>query len=176
MLLPMYEPEVFRPPCDHGSEIVNARGEFAGDISPVFPYLNAIMPGAEYHAAAGSLRFRWNGHLAMLHSNKIAIAGFDDGDAAIEGLARLQALINETWERRAEIEPCTIERKRLTPTQVFQLLPRTNCRECHCPSCFVFAARVVVGEAGIKECAPLGQAQYARQREQLLSLLENAII
>jgi ArsR family metal-binding transcriptional regulator len=176
MLLPVYEPRVFRPPCDYGSEVVNASAEIAGDISPVFPYLNAIIPGAQYHAAARSLRFRWDGHLVMLHHDKLAISGFEDGDAAIEGLARLQRLINETWERRAEIEPSHVERKRLTPTQIFQLLPRTNCRECGQPSCFVFASRVVVGEAGIAECTPLAQPQYAGQMAQLLRLLEDAVI
>ena len=66
MLLQGYEPEIVLPPCDFGRETVNALGHLGADISPVFPYLNATQPGAIYHAAAPTLRFRFEGHMVTL--------------------------------------------------------------------------------------------------------------
>ncbi len=59
-----------------------------------------------------------------------AVGGLVDGDEAVEVLARLQRLVNDTWERRGEIVPSTTERQRLNPLAVYKLLPRTNCRVC----------------------------------------------
>jgi ArsR family metal-binding transcriptional regulator len=176
MLLSMVEPEIVLPACDFESETVGVVGRFDEDISPVMPYLNATQPKALYHAAVPVLRFRFKGRPVALRPYEIAIGGFDDGDQAIEALARVQRLINETWERREEITPSSVERKRLTAMQVFKLLPRTNCRECGEPTCFVFANKVAAGQAEVTACRPLcTDPAYVDQRMQMMGLLEAAI-
>lgn len=174
MLLTSYEPEVILPPCDYGRETVNVLGHVRGDISPVFPYLNAIMAGAQYDPGAQILRFRWEGRLVTLQPGEIAMGSFEDADEAIEALARLQKLINDTWERREQIQPSYEQRKRLTPMEVYRLLPKTNCKACNQPTCFVFAAKLVAGEAQLEDCPPLATDTYARQREELREMMESA--
>lgn len=171
MLLRNYEPEIVLPPCDPGRETVNVIGHIMGDISPVFPYLNAILPAAQYNAKAQILRFPFEGHMVTLQPNEMAAGGFADSDAAIEALARLQRLINETWARRHEIESSYVERKRLTPMEVYKLLPKTNCKACGQPTCFVFATKLAAGEARIEDCTPLFTDVYREQREQLQARL-----
>ncbi|MGQ9516640.1 MAG: (Fe-S)-binding protein [Anaerolineae bacterium] len=175
MLLTSYEPEVILPPCDFTRETVSAIGHIAGDISPVFPYLNAIMPGAEYQPAGPVLRFKWEGHMVTLRPDEMAAAGFRDADEAVGFLARLQEVINDTWERRHEIQPSYVQRKRLVATDVYRLLPRTNCKACGQPTCFTFAAKLTLGEVGLEACPVLFEPGYAEQRARLEEMVANAV-
>jgi ArsR family metal-binding transcriptional regulator len=54
-------------------------------------------------------------------------------------------LLNQTWARRDEIEPrpegCRVPR----PLDVYELLPRTNCRACGEPTCMAFAFGLLEG-------------------------------
>ena len=103
------------------------------------------------------------------------MGGLADGDEAVEVLARLQRLINDTWDRRDEIEPSTVERKRLNPLDVYKLLPGTNCRACGQPTCLVFANKLVVGQADLAQCTPLCQAEpYREQWAELQAMLDLA--
>lgn len=145
MLIQSLKPEIVLPPCDHTREVVNVIGRFQEDISPVLPYLNATQAKALYHQAANILRFRFEGHQVTLQPHKMALGGYEDGDQAVAALFRLQQLINETWERRAEITSSTMERKRLQPLAVYKLLLGTNCQACGEPTCFVFANKLAAG-------------------------------
>jgi len=176
VLIQSLEPEIILPPCDHTRETVNAIGRFREDIGPVLPYLNATQPKALYHRAANTLRFRFEGHQATLRPHEIALGGYEDGDQAIEALFRLQQLINSTWEQRDEITPSTVERKRLQALAVYRLLPGTNCKMCGEPTCFVFANKLAAGQLDVAGCTPLFREDaYARQRSQLLAMLEASI-
>jgi ArsR family metal-binding transcriptional regulator len=175
VLIKNCEPEIVLPPCDYGSETVAVIGHLSSDASPVFPYLNATLPGALYQAQGPSLRFRFEGHMVTLQSYQVAVAGLTDGDEAVELLARLQRLINDTWERRAEIEPSTVERKRLNPLAIYKLLPGTCCRACGEPTCMVFANKLVTGLVELERCLPLcREAPYRERWEQLRTLVEQA--
>ncbi len=175
MLLTNYEPEIIRPPCDYSRETVNAIGHITGDISPVFPYLNAVIPGAEYQPAGKVLRFKWEGHVVTLRPDEMAAGGFNDADEAVDFLARLQKLINDTWERRHTIQPSEVQRKRLVATDVYRLLPRTNCKACGQPTCFTFAAKLTMGEVTLEACPVLTEPQFAAQRAKLEEMIANAV-
>jgi ArsR family metal-binding transcriptional regulator len=175
MLLQSFEPEIVLPPCDFGRETVNALAHLGADISPVFPYLNATQAGAIYYAAAPTLRFRFEGHMVTLQPRQIAVGGLADGDEAVLVLARLQRLINDTWDRRGEIGPSSVERKRLSPLAVYKLLPGTNCRICGQPTCLVFANKLVVSQADLARCTPLCQEEpYRGQWAELQAMLDLA--
>jgi ArsR family metal-binding transcriptional regulator len=176
MLISFLQPEILLPPCDHTCETVSVIGRFQEDIRPVLPYLNATQPKALFHQAAGILRFRFQGHQAILQPHEMALGNFEDGDQAVECLFRLQRLINETWERREEISPSHVERQRLQALAVYRLLPGTNCKECGEPTCFVFASKLAAGQVGIELCTLLCQDDaFAERREQLMTMLETAV-
>jgi len=80
-------------------------------------------------------------------------------------------LVNRTWARRAEIEPYDEMRRRPGPMEVYKLLPRSNCKECGQPTCFVFAGKLVMGHVELENCPVLLETQYAEQRAKLAALL-----
>ncbi|MCD6520153.1 MAG: hypothetical protein J7M05_09560 [Anaerolineae bacterium] len=176
MLIQHCKPEITRPPCDPSSEQVNVIAHVKEDISVLFPYLNALLPKAQFNSRAQTIHFSFKGHHVVLQPHQIAIGGFSDSDAAIETFGKLQQFLNETWNRREQIEPSYVERRRLTPMEVYQLLPRTNCKACGYSSCFIFALKLISGEASIQDCIPLSEKKYQKQLQELGDLLEQAII
>jgi len=61
--------------------------------------------------------------------------------------------------------------KEISPIDVYKLLPKTNCGECHEANCMAFATRVVNGELGVEHCPPLASEEYRAAYEDLLQLL-----
>ena len=65
--------------------------------------------------------------------------------------------------------------KELSPIQVYQMLPMTNCKECGETNCMAFAAKLVNREANLSECKPLLEPKYAEAYEKLWALLKPAV-
>ena len=171
MLIDKYDLEVFTPPCEPGSERFSAVARLMTDIREALPYLNATLRGAVYSAATPSLIWTKAGHRVAFQPYQIAVSNVADREAAIHELEGVVKVVNRTWERRAEIEPRHDERRRPQPMEVYKLLPRTNCKACGQPTCFVFAAKLTLGQVDLPACAVLQEPQYAQQLAQLEDML-----
>jgi len=171
MLIKDYQLEVFTPPCEPGAEPLSALAHLTADIRAVLPYLNAILRGAVYRPEVPALQWRKAGHYVTFQPNQIAISNVEDREAAIREVEGLIKLVNRTWERRDEIEPNYETRRRPTALELYKLLPRTNCKACGEPSCFVFANKLAAGQVELERCTPLAEPQYAEQRARLAGRL-----
>ena len=65
--------------------------------------------------------------------------------------------------------------KELSPIEVYQLLPRTNCKECGETNCMAFAAKLVNREATLHECPPLLEPKHKEAFDKLWALLKPSI-
>jgi ArsR family metal-binding transcriptional regulator len=171
VLINKYDLDLFTPPCEPGAERFSAVARLVTDIREVLPYLNATLRGAAYSAAAPSLVWTKAGHRVAFHPYQIAISNVQDREAAIHELEELVKLVNRTWERRAETEPKFEERHRAAPMEVYKRLPQTNCKACGQPTCFVFAAKLTLGQVGLPACPVLQDPQYADRLAQLQDML-----
>ncbi len=167
--------ETFFPPCHPGEvETVTATAELTDDISPVFPYLNAILKGTIYDPKRQTLNFKQGGRRITLYPRKVIVTKLKDRAEAEKVLERLRDLINRTYERRDEIEPSYKSRAKLTVLDIYKLLPRTNCGGCGEPTCMAFATKLVSEQMSIERCRPLFGREYREARERLLKLLDEA--
>ncbi len=172
MLIKRYSLRLYRPRCNVNADYLSAFGLVSKDLSPVLPYLNAVIKGGAYCARVPSLTFYRDGHMFTVQPRQIGVSKCKDEAEARELLDWLMQLINDTWERRHEIEPCYDEIPPLTLLEVYRLLPGTNCRKCGQPTCMAFAAKVVAGDACICECKPLLEdPAYAEKAEKLFAEL-----
>ncbi len=92
-----------------------------------------------------------------------------------EGLALLTAvrdLVNQTWARRDENQPKPEGRRVPRPLDVYELLPRTNCRACGEATCMAFAFGLLESRHRPKECPPLTDPAYAAQLQALAEMLD----
>jgi len=173
-LIETFDLEVFTPPCDPGAETWSAVAHLAADISPVLPYLNATLRGAVYNQAAQALQWKKGGRNIVFHAQKIAAGNLADRAEAAKVIEGLVRLVNQTWERREQIQPSLEMRQRPTPMAVLKLLPGTNCRECGQPTCFTFALKLVAGQRKPGDCPALCQPDLAAQLAELQSIVGDA--
>jgi len=167
--------ETFFPPCHPGEiETVTAIAELSDDISPAFPYLNAVLKGTIYDQTHQTLNFKLGGRGVTLHPKKVIVTRLENQEEAEKVLERLKDLINKTYERRNEIEPSYKSRAKLSVLDIYKLLPKTNCRECGEPTCMAFATKLVSESVKIELCKPIFREEHRGQREQLLKMLDEA--
>lgn len=171
MLITHYDLDVFTPPCSPQSTRYAAIARLAADISEVFPYLNATQPGAMYNPAAPALSCQFGGRQVTLNPYEIATGGFEDRSEAERVIEGLVDVINRTWAQRGAITPSFHVRQRPTPLAVYRLTPRTNCRVCGEPTCYVFATKLAAGHRRIEECPILAEPAYAENLSKLQELL-----
>jgi len=161
-------------PCLADPEKIRVIAEISDEIHEVFPYLNATLKGCIYNHPALTLTIKKDGKLFTLHSNHITLAKIEDEKEAEEILGWLKNLINETYEKRDQIEPSYSKGEELKALDIFKLLPGTNCKKCGAPACLAFAVRLVGQEIEITKCIPFFLEEYHEKRKVLSELLQAA--
>lgn len=68
-----------------------------------------------------------------------------------------------------------IRTKQVSPIDVYNLLPKTNCKECGEENCMAFATKLVNREVTLKKCTPLLKKENQRAFNQLWEMLKPAI-
>lgn len=172
-LIEHYDLEVFTPPCEPGAERFSAIAHLKVDIGAVLPYLNATLKGAIYSPEVPALAWVRGGRKVVFSATQIAVSNLEDREEAIRVLKSEIERVNRTWERRDEIMPSTRVRQRPTPLAIYKLLPRTNCKQCGEPTCYVFATKLAVGQRVLADCPVLAEPAYAESLTALQELLED---
>lgn len=171
-LLRNWHLKLMRPKCSPNLEGLSAFADVEEDLSEVIPYLHGRIKGAVYAANMPALTFHHNGHMITVQPHMIGVSKCRDEQEAREMIQWLVDLINDTWQRRGEIEPNYEEVQPLSVLEVYRLLPGINCGKCGEPTCMAFAAKLVPGEAKIEQCEPLlNDPRYADKARQLLEEL-----
>ena len=70
------------------------------------------------------------------------------------------------------ITPVPREKVKVDHAEIFQYLPKTDCRICGEQSCYSFAIRLVGGETALDKCTPLLDLKFATNLEHLKTLQE----
>jgi ArsR family metal-binding transcriptional regulator len=161
-------------PCLADPEKIRVIAEIWDEIHEVFPYLNASLKGCIYNHPALTLTIKKDGKLLTLHAHHITLAKIEDEDEAEEILKWLQTLINETFERRDQIEPNYSKGAELKALDIYKLLPGTSCKKCGELTCLAFAVKLVGQEIEVSKCIPLLLDEYQEKRRVLSELLHAA--
>lgn len=144
--------------------------EFSDDISPVFPYLNAIIPHLMYNPGANTVTIKREWRILTFYPHVAVMAKVDGAEDAAAQLTWFKDLCNDTW-RREEITPCYERRKLLGPLDVYQLLPRLNCKACGEATCMAFAFELLLGGHQLAECPRLQEDAFAEGGRRLAEML-----
>ncbi len=155
MLLSGYSLEIFRSKCNAEARTLHCFAHLNDDVGAVLPYLNTVLGGSGYIKDPPALTLKTSGKLITIHPRKIAVNALADEDQAEKIVAWLQREINTTWERRHEIEPSFEGARQPELLEILKLLPKTNCKACHEPTCMVFAVRAAEGVKDHSDCPSL---------------------
>lgn len=145
--------------------------EFSNDISPVFPYLNAIMTNLMYNPGAETVTIKRGERILTFYPRVATMAKVEGAEDAAAQLAWFKDLCNDTWRRRSEITPCYERRKLLGPLDVYRLLPKLNCEDCGEATCMAFAFGLLLDYHHLSECPSLQEEAFAEGDQRLKELL-----
>lgn len=137
------------------------------NLSEILPYLNAIIPGADYNPHANSLKFTQDKIDFTILQDQVNLQKFCNRTEMMELLDWFQDLANDTYDSRAEITPRHTTRKKITALMIYSLLPKTNCKECGEQSCMTFASKLYQREVELADCPELFQPMYSEKKNQL---------
>ncbi len=158
-LIERFDMQMEAPGCTPGASWWGVKISLDNDISEVFPYLNTELNDADYNHKAKILLWDSDkGFRCAFRPNEIAIAPVADREAAQRICDDLIDMLNDTWNRRNQIEP-SIAGKAPPPSMIrlLKLLPGTNCKECGCPTCMAFAAELIKRQAELSGCPHLSK-------------------
>lgn len=162
MLIGSYTTKLARLACGSETGMPDLVIHLHRDISEVLPYLNTVLGGVQYTREPRSVSFRLKGKLVVIHPLKICVNAPGDrleGEKIIEWLLDT---INDTWERREQIEPCFDSVASPKVLEILRLLPKTNCGLCGEQTCMVFASQAAKGARTPEDCPPLDGEQKAK--------------
>lgn len=163
---------MFLGPCVADETKIRLIAHLEGDLGPILPYLNAVLPQASYTPAAETLTYMEGYRMIALYRQRITIAKADEIVDAWRTLEDIRQLAEQTWKDRHTIEPSFEIRKKPPAIEIFKCLPRTNCRLCGELTCLAFAVRIWTGTASVRLCLPIFEEgnKFSYLREPLLEI------
>lgn len=169
-LITEYRHELIEDHHSFGSGRYGLRVLLPADISPAFPYLNAVLDDTIYDHENGILigfndnkRYAFRPHEIQLGM----VADPSDVSGIIEEVVEL---VNRVWNDRDGIEPSFTERKIPPVFEIYRMLPGTNCKECGYLTCLAFAADLRSGKATPGVCTKLSEPDNKESRDKILSI------
>ncbi len=140
------------------------------DISASFPYLNSALDDTYYDHENSILIGVNNRRRYAFRPHEIQGGMVTDHTQASSIADEVIEFVNRIWAGRDGINPSLRERKLPPVYDIYQLLPKTNCKECGYPTCLAFAAAMRKEEVSLETCPVLSEAKYQTNREQIQSL------
>ena len=133
------------------------------DVSPLFPYLNAILPDAKYFGKPECLEFILDDFKCTLYPQEVIASPFTGEDQARKFAQRLIAFLNDLYGQKDALQPNYKKFKPVPVLDIYKILPQTNCQICGFGTCLAFAAALSKSQTSPDQCPGLSQpiSQYA---------------
>jgi ArsR family metal-binding transcriptional regulator len=90
-----------------------------------------------------------------IYADRVIITQVQDAAEGLELLAALAEAVNAVWDKRRELVAQTTRKRAPRHLDIWELLPRTNCRQCGEATCLAFAVGLLQQNRELDECLPL---------------------
>ena len=141
-------------------------------LDEVLPYL-ATLPGIiAWNPETLTLTFRRPHGFMTLYTDKVYITQVVDAAEGLQLFDALKEAIIAVWEKRAELVAMTTKKRAPRHLDIWELLPRSNCRQCGEATCLAFAVGLLQQKRELVECEPLhSDASFADRKATLEAML-----
>lgn len=157
-------------PCMADGKKLRITAHISGDLTDVFPYMNALQKTAFYNAQAQNFSFLETYRFITLYPRRIAVAKTDDIIDTWRVLEMLRVSFNECWRNRAHITPSFERRTRPPALEIYSRLPKTNCGQCGEKTCMAFAFSLWGSQTSVSKCKPIFKGTHAHLKDALLEI------
>lgn len=124
-------------------------------LGEVLPYL-ATLPGIiAWNPETLTLTFRRPHGFMTLYNDKVYITQVVDTAEGLELFATLIEAVNAVWDKRTELVAVTTKKRAPRHLDIWELLPRSNCKQCGEATCLAFAVGLLQHKRELAECLPL---------------------
>lgn len=147
------------------------------NLQEVLPYLVRLVPNAVFSKKNGWVSFKKGQRIITIHEDGfVTMTHVTNRDEAEKILTEIERKAIEAWRRRNEIDLTEPPQKSLiSALDIYNFLPKTNCRRCGELTCMAFAVKLLNGEVKVTACKPLfNEEKYIGVKETLISLLISA--
>jgi len=111
------------------------------DVSPVFPYLNAVEPESRWYSEPNYVQFAREDVQVTLYPCEAVVMPFSSKGQALWYINALVSYLNDLFAQRESVTPDYKRMARpVSAVAVYKLLPGTNCKDCGFNTCMAFAA------------------------------------
>jgi ArsR family metal-binding transcriptional regulator len=157
-------------PCIADPDKLRAIAHISGNLTEVFPYMNAVRKDAFFNTDGPTFTCMDKYRMLSLYASRIAMAKVDDMVDIWRTLDSLRVFSNECWQNRNSIKPSFELRKKPAALEIFLRLPRTNCGICGEKTCLAFALRLWSGQISLFNCKQVFDGAYVHLREPLFEI------
>ncbi|MEJ8554188.1 (Fe-S)-binding protein [Tepidibacter sp. Z1-5] len=171
----MYLEEVkmtFIQPCTADAERIRFKAKFSIDISEILPYINSVVKDAIYNKKIQSLTIRKEFRIITIYGNDLAVSKAVNESEAYEIMDLVKDLVNNTYERKDEIEPLYEMREKPDILEVYKYLPKLNCKKCGEATCLAFSSKLLSGMQNIKKCGPIHEEDNKEKLYEVENMLQ----
>ena len=144
-------------PCEIGSEEWKLTCEVGKNLNDFLPYLNGYIKKAIYDPKANTFVFTFENHKVSVTNDKVMIARIKSQDEGKKLAEKVIDFLNKVYAKKDEITPDFERREPPKTIDIYKLLPKTNCKKCGEPTCFVFATKLSQGDHDIEDCVELNE-------------------
>ena len=159
------------PACHPGSLLWRVNFKLDADVSPLFPYINAIGEKAAYSDNPVHIQFILGGYRCALYPDHVIAGLFNAREEAVEFIGRLIAYLNDIERRKDSITPSHKRIKSVPILSIYKLHPKSNCGACGFETCMSFAAALNKRDAEICQCTGFDDNENDN-REKLRAMIE----
>ena len=146
-------------------------GEPNRPLDEVLPFL-ATLPGViGWNPEALALTFRRPHGFMTLYNDKVYITQVVDTAEGLELFDALVEAVNAVWEKRAELAAVTAAKRAPRHLDIWELLPRTNCKQCGEATCLAFAVLLIQHKRLLSECPVLFSDPAFSERQATLETM-----
>jgi DNA-binding CsgD family transcriptional regulator/ArsR family metal-binding transcriptional regulator len=143
--------------ADINCEANAARFEWHGDLSPLFPYINAVVNQSQYYDKPVYIKFMFADRLCALYPDRGAFTPIRDMAEAMDFLPELLGFLADVAHRAPDIVPNHKKYRTSSAVDIYRLLPGSNCRLCGYASCMAFAAALSRRHTDTTRCPHLNR-------------------
>ncbi|MBU0991891.1 MAG: hypothetical protein KJ737_05295 [Proteobacteria bacterium] len=158
------------PGCHPGTLLYSARFKLDGDVTGLFPYLNAVLDKASYYEKPLNIQFQLEGIRCALYPDYAAAAPFENQDQAKKFISCLIDFLNDLNSKKDSITPDHRYYRPIPVINIYKLLPGTNCKACGFAACMAFAASLSKGESRPDQCPGLIDPESSQVLALILSV------
>jgi DNA-binding CsgD family transcriptional regulator/ArsR family metal-binding transcriptional regulator len=156
-------------------EANGARFQLSNDLSPLFPYINAVADHARLYEKPVYIRFVFEKRLCAFYAREGAFTPIGNMAQALEFLQKLFNFIEDISRKSESIIPSHKKFKPSSALDIYRLLPGSNCRICGYTTCMAFAAALSRQYTSIVNCPHLSRPMEERATYPVYDQLGNVV-